>query len=322
MLKIANKYIKLYEASIHDNSIAWIWESIEAYIEEQKNVYTKYLKNNESGFDVKIQVYLSLIKNPYLLGLYESFKKEDWKLLNDTLYQYGRHRMLDINADGYDQSGEFWEVMDCMACNDIEALEKAYPEELGLSSNGYPAFVVASNLLFVLWYHKDEYAEEVISKAKKMLQQKKSLWEKAIVSFLIALYDKNMQEASIQLNQVCVASRRNDRPKLYKYFCSEAHGLYNIARNILPEELFEQLEMPKDESFIKELAIWQKKAGYPNGEFFIDYPEELDFMNHILKLPLPKCCLCSPYSNSKKKYRDHEHMKKELADFKDEQIQI
>ncbi|QZY53940.1 hypothetical protein [Crassaminicella profunda] len=142
-----------------------------------------------------------------------------------------------------------------MGCNDIEALEKSYPEEVGLCSNGYPTFVVASNLLFVLWYHKDEYAESVIMKAKKVLNQKKSLWEKAIVAFLVALYDKNMEEASIQLNQVCKSSRRNDRPKLYKFFCLEAHGLYNIARNILPQELFEQIKMPEDEAFINEFAI-------------------------------------------------------------------
>ncbi|WP_297429904.1 hypothetical protein [Clostridium sp.] len=189
--------------------------------------------------------------------------------------------MLTKSGNGYDQSGELWEVMDCMACNDIEALEKSYPEELGLSSNGYPAFVIASNLLYVLWYHKDEYADEVISKAKKMLQQKKSLWEKAIVSFLIALCEENMEEAGIQLNQVCVASRRNDRHKLYKYFCSEAHGLYNMAKSIVPKGLFEQLKIPEDEAFIKEFAIWQKDESYPKGELFINYPDELDFMNKI-----------------------------------------
>ena len=315
-MKVANKYIKLYETTVHDTKASVVvWKSVEEYMEKQKNIFEKHLKNQDVEIQVKIKLYLSLINNPYFLGLYESLEKEDWKLLNDALYQYGRHRMLTKSGSGYDQSGEFWEVMDCMACNDIEALEKSYPEELGLSSNGYPAFVIASNMLYVLWYHKDEYAKEVISNAKKMLQQKKSLWEKAIVSFFIALYEENMQEASMQLDHVCITSRRNDRHKLYKCFCSEAHGLYNIARSVLPKGLFEQLKIPEDEAFIKEFDIWQRKESYPKGELFISYPNELDFMNKILKLPLPKCCLCTPYTNSKKKYRDHERMNKELADF-------
>lgn len=314
MLKAANKYIKLYEKAMYEDLNVKVWQSAEEYIKEQRKVYEKYLRDSETALDVKIQLYLSLIKNPYLLGLYESFKKDDWRLLNNTLYQYGRQRMLSIIADGYDQSGEFLEVLDCMACNDTQALEKSYPEILGLSRNGYPAFVTASNLLFVLWYHKDEYAEEVILKAKKMLKQKKSLWEKAIVSFLIALYDKNIDEAGNQLNQVCVTSRREHKMKLYKCFCSEAHGLYNIARNILPKELFDQLKMPEDEAFIKEFAIWQKKEGYPVGEIFLTYPEDMDFMNCILKLPLPECRLYNPYPDDRKKYRDCTYMKNELAE--------
>ena len=312
MLKIKKKYIKLYETSLKQN--IFVWKTKEIYLKEQQDTYIYYLKDKKTPIESKIQSYLSLIKNPYLLGLYEGFKNENLELLNDALYQYGRHRLLNINADGYDHSGGFWYVIDSMACNDIEALESSYPKELVLSSNGYPAFVIASNLLFVLWYGEHEYGEEVIAKAKKILQQKKSIWEKAIVSFLVALYEKNMQEASTQLNQICVSSKRNDRDMLYKIFCSEAHGLYNIARNVLPEELFEQLQMPEDESFIKELALWQKEKGYPNGKLFLNYPKELDFMNQILKSSLPNCCLCTPYSNDNKKYKDYEQMRKELAD--------
>lgn len=307
MLTISKKYIKFYEAG--DNNSNKNWKSVDEYLQAQKDIYEEILLEKHDDLEKKIKFHLYFIDNPYTLGLYISLKNENWKLLNDTLYQSSRQKLLDITEDGYDHSGEFWEVMDAMACNDIEALEACFPQNIGLCNNGYPAFVIASNMLIKLWYNTFEKDDKVLEKARKMLTQKKSLWEKAIVGFLLAIYDKDMEYASRQLDEVCKSSRRIDKPSLHKYFCPEAHGLYNVARMILEKDIFEKLKFPEDEGFIDEFAIWQKDNNYPKGELFVVYPKELDFMNKLLKCDIPKCRLHNPYKNKKVMYRDCEIMR-------------
>ena len=308
-LTSAKRYIKLYESSEESRDI---WNNRQEYFQKQKEVYYKHIKNSNKKPSIKIQVCLSLIHNPYLLGLYESFKTNDVHLLNNVLYQYGRHRVLDMNSSGYDNSSRFWAVMDGMACNDVDMLEKSFPKELGLCHNGYTTLVEASNLLYILWYKDEKSAQEVILRGNKILMQKKwGSWDKAIISFFIALYNKDIDEAGRQLNQICKSSRRINRPKLYNCFCSEAHGLYNIARNVLTKELFNELKMPEDKGFMEEFAMWQKNNQYPTGELFLTYPDELAFMNDILKCELPKCCL---YSDNKNEYLNINKMRIELAE--------
>lgn len=307
MLKISKKYVKLYEAV--DNNSNKNWKSVDEYLQAQMDIYEEILLEKCDDLEKKIKLHLYFIDNPYTLGLYISLKNENWKLLNDALYQSAKQRLLDITEDGYDHSGEFWEVMDAMACNDVEALEACFPRDIGLCNNGYPTFVVASNMLIKLWYRTFEKDDEVVKKARKMLTQKKSLWEKAIVGFLLAIYDKDMEDAIRQLNEVCKSSRRIDKPNLHKYFCSEAHGLYNIARIILEKDIFEKLKFPEDDAFIDEFAMWQMDNNYPKGELFIVYPKELDFMNRILECDIPKCRLHNPYKNKNVMYRDCETMR-------------
>lgn len=311
MLKISKKYVKLYEAV--DNNSNKNWKSVDEYLQAQMDIYEEILLEKCDDLEKKIKLHLYFIDNPYTLGLYISLKNENWKLLNDALYQSAKQRLLDITEDGYDHSGEFWEVMDAMACNDVEALEACFPSDIGSCNNGYPTFVVASNMLIKLWYSTFEKDDEVVKKARKMLTQKKSLWEKAIVGFLLAIYDKDMEDASRQLNEVCKSSRRIDKPSLHKYFCPEAHGLYNIARIILEKDIFEKLKFPEDDAFIDEFAMWQMDNNYPKGEIFIVYPKELDFMNRILECDIPKCRLHNPYKNKNVMYRDCETMRTLIA---------
>ena len=62
----------------------------------------------------------------------QAFQNNDYELLNNAIYHYSKHRLLDLKAGGYDHCLYFWNVMDSMACNYKEAVEKCFPEELGL----------------------------------------------------------------------------------------------------------------------------------------------------------------------------------------------
>lgn len=287
MEKIAKEYLKLYHDPA-ETKLVITYTDMDDYLNQQLEIYHwLQVKAKEEGEEYNIFMYLALINNPYLLGLALAFQEQDYELLNNAIYHHSKHRLLQPSG-GYDHSGEFWPVMDAMACNNVKALEACLPKKLGLSKNGYPAFVVASNLLMALWYNNEAWMKIAYPAGVKMLKQKKTLWEKAIVTFLLALANRDMQQASEALSNVCQSSRRIDRPKLYKCLAIEAHGLYHIARYLLPEDDFNQIEMPDNHNFCKGLINWQKEHHYPErGELIIDYPGELQFMNRILELPLP-----------------------------------
>ncbi|WP_066224207.1 hypothetical protein [Metabacillus fastidiosus] len=306
MEKIAKKYLKIYRDPVQTKDV-YTYVDLEDYINKQFEIYISIC---EGWKDPDIGTYLALIKNPYLLGLSMAFQNNDYELLNNTIYHYSKHRLLNITACGYDHCKYFWRTMDSMACNYKEVIENCYPVELGLCNNGHPFYIVASNLLMSLWYKNQQWLEIAYAAGEKFLGQKKGLWDKAIVAYLMALSNNDMDKATEELSNVCKYSTRIDRPKVYKCFCTEAHGLYQIARYILPEDDFLQIVMPANDNFCKGLISWQREHKYPEkGEFIVHYPDELDVMNHILELPLPKCILLG---SGKKRKIDVEQMEKNL----------
>lgn len=303
--KIAKKYLKIYN-NPEETKYVEVYDDVEDYINRQ---FVTYRELFERGEDSNIFLYLSLIKNPYLLGLATAFRNHDYELLHNAIYHYNKHRLLNIHASGYDHCTYLWEVLDSMACNDVQVIEKCYPVELGLSNNGYPFYIVGSNLLMALWYKNQEWMELAYSEGDKFLGQKKALWERAIVAYLMALSNHDPVKATEELSNVCKHSVRLDRPKLYKCFCTEAHGLYQLARYILPEEEFSRIGLPDNDNFCQGLISWQQEHGYPEqGKFIIQYPGELEVMNRILELPLPTCIL----EGSKKRTVAVDQMKQDL----------
>ena len=306
MEKIASKYLEIYNHPL-DTKYVYTYTDLDDYLNKTMETYEEYLKErNENIF-----LYLALIKNPYLLGLSMAFQNNDYELLNNSIYHYSKHRLLVIQDGGYDHCGYFWKVMDGMACNYKEVIGKCYPIELGLCTNGYPLYIVASNLLMSLWYKNQQWMEIAYPAGEKFLSQKKGLWEKAIVAYLMALSNKDMDKATEELSNVCKYSTRLDHPKLYKCLCIEAHGLYQIARYILSEEDFNRISLPDNDNFCKGLISWQREHEYPEkGKFILHYPNELDVMNRILELPLPVSNLLG---SGKKKIVDVEQMKKAMV---------
>ncbi|KZE37816.1 hypothetical protein AV656_09830 [Bhargavaea cecembensis] len=308
MEKIAKEYLKLYRDPAVTEYL-YIYEGMDEYLQAQKEMYWKL---HEKAMEAEKQIdpfgYKSLMRNPYLTGLYLAFQERDYEMLHNAIYHNSKHELSKFSSGGYDHSGNFWKVLDAMASNHVDVVEACFPEELGLCKNGYPPFVKTSNLLMALWYQNDDWLGAAYTEGTKLLGQKKGLWEKAIMEFLLALADQDADRASEALGKVCKTSRRVDRPKLYKILCTEAHGLYHIARHLLPEELFNRIEMPDNPNFCEGLVKWQEEQGYPEmGALIVHYPGELGFMNRILNLPVQRCVL---EGSGKRQTVDVKEMKK------------
>jgi hypothetical protein len=308
--KKMEKFLKLYRARCEElraetvpfyNSYTSREEFIEYYIGIYRNKRAK-----ESKAD---QVFHFLegghFDDYYSLGLYEAFTKWDMRHLLNVLYQSSRWEVLcgAVKSFSADHTGHYISVVKALAANDAELVEALLPEELGLSRERHAFGKPIGNMFLSLWYKNDEWLKTTKPEAEKYLTVKSHSY-KPEMEYYIALAERDMERASRCLKGVCVSVRRNqdsgvrDKPYL-KCLCNYVHGLYNFAHYVLPEADFRRLQMPDDEGFIKEFAEWNIVNGFPKGELFLTFPEELDILNQIFNLPIPQTTLTKhEYNNT------------------------
>ena len=64
-----------------------------------------------------------------------------------------------------------------------------------------------------------------------------------------------------------------------------AHGLYAFARLVLPEEKFEQLQMPENNVFLPDYAKWLMENPEPDLSLYYRYPDDMKWVNEIMEAP-------------------------------------
>lgn len=322
-MKIADKYIKLYEEISEENFEKWgyyyppkNWDELNAW---DTKSFEKHLKDKEDNIK-KTKSYVSLLKSVNDFGFYIAFQKRDFELLNNVLYQTSRHNLLNkgMLASGTDHCIAFFGAINSFSCNDFEIIAYFFPKKLPHSKGTYYN-EVSVNLLKVLYFKQSELKDEALQKADKFLLKKNTAWEKYAVLYFIALINKNEIDASNCLIELCKAYQKMNQSvsklhnKLAKCFASEIHGLYRFAK-VINEDLFNKIVRPKHHCFSEEFELWQKENDYPKGNLFYDYPEKMDYMNKILKAELPTVAIHNPYPNKKTLYKDVEKFLKDLTE--------
>jgi hypothetical protein len=288
-MKNAQKYIKLYEEqseeSFREQGYYYPprnWGDL--YLREDR-IYEKYLNKKEDDL-IKTKSYIALL-NITKFGFYIAFQTLDYEILNNVLYQTSRRRLLDMGGtDGADHCIAFWDALNSFACNDFEVIDHFFPKALPHSKGTYYA-EVSLNLLKVLYYGEVELKEDALKKAEKFLLKKITSWDRYGVLYLMALIDRNAEDASECLRELCPAYQKiGDIYPLDKCFASRIHGLYRFAR-IVDEDFFKRITRPRHPSFSEGFELWQEEHDYPRGELFYRRPSKMDYMNKILEAQLP-----------------------------------
>ena len=292
--KDKNEYLKKQEERFRQLS-----EKAEKNGEDFKKVVVKGMKYKR-------------LEPDYENWLKECLKSSNWNGLNDLIFQMNRHDLLPACPSGYDHCWLFLSMLGAFACGDISAIERMFPRELGLTANGYPFYVVASNLLISLWYNRETYhlsstlrvgdrdkdeamLTQALSKAEKFVTTKKPQWERATVAYLLALHNKDVAEAQTQLQEVCKSYMRIDVSPAKKMLCVEAHGLYCLAYYLLPKEQYQQLQMPDYKNFSIEYASWRREHPEPELHLYFEYPASMELVNQIYLAPVAITKLHQPY---------------------------
>lgn len=284
--KDIQKLLSAYEEEYPDYLTA------EGYLEE----YTYWNYRPEADLDSQIS---SICYNMYFdsagrLGIYQAFQTGDMALLNDALYQYACEKHLHGTDDSYDHSsccchgGALYYVM---AANLWERIPLLMPKALGMARIGMP---VTANLFLALWYQEPAVIEQARKWAIEALNRKDTLYHRASDSYLLALLDGRLDDASRHLKEVCDGVKRLNKStvdKFEKAFCVEAHGLYNLAVHLG----IKGVEMPTATNFSEEFAAWQLENGSKPGKLFLEYPAPLELVNTVYSVTLPEVKLYNPH---------------------------
>ncbi len=246
------------------------WGELSPIIEEHINfTMEQYRETGSASKSIVIQIGFF----PYAECLRKVLMDKDWNRLNNLIYQENCFRSFRYLTGGDTHYWAFLDMLAALAVGNMKTLDLLVPRKTERVTHIYSTYRPATDLLIGLWRKDNSVLELAVPKAKKFVSGKKPQWDRATVAFLLALYDKNPEEAGVQLELVCKGAMRSDFDKdTDKVLFVPAHGLYQLAACLWDEELFRQLPMPNHKIFSKEYAIW-RNTHKVEPELFVKYPD-------------------------------------------------
>lgn len=255
------------------------WGEIPQTIEEHINmIMGRYIETGNvfQCFTPKIGIF------PYPKYLKNLLKDKDWDKLNNLIYQENCVRSLCSLMCKDTYYWAFLEMLGALAVGNIKTLELLLPNKIENVTNIFPLYKPAVNMLIGLWRQDTGVFDYAVPRANKFVCGKRPQWERAVVAYFLALYNKKPKEAGEQLEIMCKAAMRADFDDTDKMLLVPAHGLYQLAAYLWDTELFQQLPMPNHKSFSKEYAIWRNTQNVQPA-LFAKYPEAI--INDVLINP-------------------------------------
>lgn len=272
----------------------------------------------------------NLSDNLYLPALYEKLlaqavKENDFAGLKSIFYHKAKISLLP-SSSSYDHCGCLWHLLDLLACADTDYIYRILPEGLPLSTNGYPMYIHGTNVLLCLLYNtkgKIVYEQDkVTEKAEKFTASKKPIWERALVSCLLAIMGHDVSRFSENLQNLCVGYNRVNIAPYMKMQCQNAYGILALARRFWTAEEFAAVTLPEYKNFSKGYAEWLFAQKELSDELCVTYEAPFVWLDTILKKPAAVTRIYQKYldsdnphlSNAEKKawYLDHNRMMEEL----------
>lgn len=174
------------------------------------------------------------------------------------------------------------------------------PKENDVCTCSVPGAAVV-NLFMAIWYKDKDFENFARTSAEKQLGKKSNLLSRSYISYLLAIMNRDIEDASHQLELICVGAKRSKEwgeNDFTRGFAQLAHSMYNLLYYIYDGELADLINMPKADNFCQDLAIWQREHAHKEGKVRYIYPEMFDVMNKIMQCTPPRMYL--KYDHRKK----------------------
>ena len=253
----------------------------------------------------------------YLTPMYEremktAVQEEDYERMQRILLHMAKVVALPDSSGGTDHSGVFGTIWSLLACSDFDNIYRLLPEGLPLAKNGYAAYVQGTNLLLCLLYNKPDKEvydqEKIMAKAEKFTTSKKSIWDRALVSCLLAVMNHDIGRLSQNLQTLCDVYSRQDFADWLKIQCWWAYGLLALAKHFWTDGEFAEVKLPEHKNFSQGYARWLVVQTVFSDEMCVPYDRPpLDKVGLVLKKPVAVTQIHQPYLGTDNPYlKPHE----------------
>jgi|GEM_PF-6107598 len=227
---------------------------------------------------------------PYEAALYEACQKDVGRIKNVVFQQERLSSVYNATVGGGgDHCSFYFDIMKAFSVNDFKRMNVLMPLECGISRIGYWVNKMCTNLLMAIYYESPEHIEFCREQCEAAAKRKETLYFKAQLNCLIAIFKQDVQAFNEHLANVLKGLGRVQAlgvGPMDRVLNLEAHGLYNLARWKFEGEKKAQLIMPQHRAFWPELV---ESLGEPDEEIepYYTYENELAFFNRLLSDETP-----------------------------------
>lgn len=296
--KRKSKLLKIYDEIASDRErYIKLYKSIDEFQLELEKTFDKHI-NVQPTFDKQVDVFLKILPN-YVqsrvihLGYMESLRSNDYRYLDMALNTYMKLSMLSVLQCGVDH---------CISANKripylfvlkrFKEIEKVYPKECGLSQGSYWT-MTTTNLIMYLYYKEDSWKEKVLARTDKYLKKKDPLEYQSIVKALLALVNKDFEEFSLELSNICKDRKKSKQfgeNKFSKSVSFYSLGLYNFAQYLYPDEV-DKISLPEDDNFLMDYHLYQQNASTLDDGYILQFNNKLNILKIALGVDTPSISL-------------------------------
>ncbi len=292
--KRKDKLLKIYD-EISDDRERYIklYKSTDEFQFELEKMFDTHI-NVQATQDKQIDVCLKLLPlkaqtQIVHLGYMEAIRSNDYSYLNKALNTYSKLKMIVILQTSSDHCYfSLDQVPYLFVLKKFDLLEKIYPKDCGLSKAKIWGGIV-TNLIMYLYYREESWKEQALNDADKYLSRKSPLEYHTIAEALVALVNKDFEQFSLSLNDICKGRKKSKEFGENKFSRSVSFyslGLYNFAQYLYPDES-NKITLPDDDAFLTDYHLYQESHDSLDDGYIINFNEKLSLLKAMFEVDTP-----------------------------------
>lgn len=232
----------------------------------------------------------------YSVGIIQALADGDFRHLYRALLLYVRYYYAsDIYPElmrnrgfaygtGIDHSAYQHAVMVCFAIMRPDYAKRFYPKDLGLIKRSHATLKRLGSLIIALLHDDGQWKAQALKDARKYLEGKRQISERAVISYMINLYEGNAAGMSDDL-QTLMDNYRKAGWLIEGEGCRiSLYGYYLMAKWYLPPEVFKQVRRPNGPGWWDAYIDLCLQNPLPSelDEPYIIFPKPLAFLNKAI----------------------------------------
>lgn len=223
----------------------------------------------------------------------ESLKNDDYSYLDRALNTYYKLSLLCVRESGADHCISSCNIVPItLVLKRFNDIKKVFPKECGLSTRKVWGGIT-TNLIMYLYYQEESWKEKVLSDTDKFLNTQKQLEYQSIVRALLALINKDFEQFSLELSNICKGRKRTKEygeNKFTKEFSFYSLGLYYFAEYLYPDEV-DTITLPNDNNFLTNYLKYRQNNQYLADSYIIEFTEPLKILEKMFSVDIPAISL-------------------------------